>query len=53
MSEGQPERRITGRNSYYMDVFCNPVASQYSKSLDPGSKTCRDDRYTDSMYIKL
>jgi hypothetical protein len=22
----------------YMDVFCNPVALQYSKSLDPGSK---------------
>ena len=36
-----------------MDVFSNPVALQYLKSLDPGSKACRDDRYMDSIYLAL
>jgi hypothetical protein len=45
----------------YMDVFSNPVALPYLKSLDPGSKACRDDRYMacrddrymDSIYLAL
>ena len=36
-----------------MDVFHNPVTLQYLKSLDPGSKACRDDRYMDSIYLAL
>ena len=31
----------------------NPVTLQYLKSLDPGSKACRDDRYMDSIYLAL
>ena len=38
------------RRAEYMDVFCNPVTLQYFKSLDPGSKACRDDRYMGSIY---
>jgi hypothetical protein len=44
----------------YMDVFCNTVTLQYIKSLDPGSKACRDDGYMgrddedmDSIYLAL
>jgi len=37
----------------YMDVFCNPVTLQYLKTLDPGSKEYRDDRYTDGIYLAL
>ena len=36
-----------------MDIFHNPVTLQYLKSLDPGSKACRDDRYMDSIYLAL
>jgi len=36
-----------------MDVFRNPVTLQYLKSLDPGSKTYRDDRYMDGIYLAL
>ena len=36
-----------------MDVFHNPVTLQYLKSLNPGSKACRDDRYMDSIYLAL
>jgi len=53
MTEGQPVRRITGCNSKYMDVFCNPVTLQYLRSLDPGSKAYRDDRYMDGIYLAL
>ena len=31
----------------------NPVTLQYIKSLDPGSKAYRDDRYTDGIYLAL
>ena len=41
------------RRVKYMDVFHNPVTLQYLKSLDPGSKACRDDRYMDSIYLAL
>ena len=30
-----------------------PVVLPYLKSLDPGSKACRDDRYMDSIYLAL
>jgi len=36
-----------------MDVFHNPVTLQYLKTLDPGSKACRDDRYMDIIYLAL
>jgi hypothetical protein len=36
-----------------MDVFHNPLTLQYLKSLDPGSKACRDDSYRDSIYLVL
>jgi len=36
-----------------MDVFRNPVNLQYIKSLDPGSKAYRDDRYMDGIYLAL
>ena len=41
------------RRVKYIDVFHNPVTLQYLKSLDPGSKACRDDRYMDSIYLAL
>jgi hypothetical protein len=41
------------RRMKYMDVFHNPVTLGYLKSLDPGSKACRDDRYMDSIYLAL
>jgi len=36
-----------------MDVFRNPVTLKNLKSLDPGSKACRDDRYMDGIYLAL
>ena len=53
-AEGWPAGRnpwMGGVTAEYMDVFCNPVTLPYLKSLDPGSKACRDDRYMDSIYI--
>ncbi len=41
------------RRAKYMDVFRNPVTLQYLKTLDPGSKAYRDDRYTDGIYLAL
>ena len=41
------------RRVKYMDVFHNPETLQYFKTLDPGSKACRDDRYMDSIYLAL
>jgi len=41
------------RRAEYMDVFSNPVTLQYLKTLDPGSKAYRDDRYTNGIYLAL
>ena len=45
--------RRLARRAEYMDVFCNPVTLQYLKSLDPGSKACRDDGYMDGLNLAL